>query len=106
MKHHALKTYGEWRYSSTILDMGTRWRCCQLHTAAALPPGKESPVPIGWEAGWALEPVCALWSREKSFTPARNRNPEVQPVAHLAIPTEISQIFSLMHNAKILFSSS
>jgi hypothetical protein len=23
----------------------------------ALPPGKEPPVPIGQEAGWALEPV-------------------------------------------------
>jgi hypothetical protein len=25
-KHHAMKTYGEWKYSSTILDIGTRWR--------------------------------------------------------------------------------
>jgi len=29
----------------------------QLHTPAALSPGKEHPAPIGWEAGWALEPV-------------------------------------------------
>jgi hypothetical protein len=26
VKHHAMKTYGEWRYGSTILDLGTRWR--------------------------------------------------------------------------------
>jgi hypothetical protein len=26
IKHHAIKTYGEWGYSSTILDLGTRWR--------------------------------------------------------------------------------
>jgi hypothetical protein len=26
IKHHAMKTYGEWSYSSTILDLGTRWR--------------------------------------------------------------------------------
>jgi hypothetical protein len=26
VKHHTMKEYGEWRYSSTILDLGTRWR--------------------------------------------------------------------------------
>jgi hypothetical protein len=25
----------------------------QLHAPAALPPGKDPLVPIGWEAGWA-----------------------------------------------------
>jgi hypothetical protein len=29
----------------------------QLHTLAALPPGKEPSVPLGYEAGWAPEPV-------------------------------------------------
>jgi hypothetical protein len=29
----------------------------QLHDPAALPPGKEPPVPIGKEAGWAPEPT-------------------------------------------------
>jgi hypothetical protein len=28
----------------------------QLHIPAALFPGKEPPVPIGWEAEWASEP--------------------------------------------------
>jgi hypothetical protein len=28
----------------------------QLHASATLPPRKESLVPIGEEAGWALEP--------------------------------------------------
>jgi hypothetical protein len=27
----------------------------QLHAPAALPPGKELLVPIGWEAGWVPE---------------------------------------------------
>jgi hypothetical protein len=27
----------------------------QLHAPDALPPGKEPPVPIGQEAGWAPE---------------------------------------------------
>jgi hypothetical protein len=26
MKNHIMKTYGEWRYSSTIHDLGIRWR--------------------------------------------------------------------------------
>jgi hypothetical protein len=26
IKHYVMKTSGKWRYSSTILDLGTRWR--------------------------------------------------------------------------------
>jgi hypothetical protein len=33
----------------------------QLHAPAALPPGKELLVPIGWEAVWASEPVWTRW---------------------------------------------
>jgi hypothetical protein len=40
----------------------------QLHIPAALPPGKELPVPIREEAGWALEPVWMLWRKEKSVS--------------------------------------
>jgi hypothetical protein len=54
----------------------------QLHTPAALLLGKEHPVPIGYEAGCAPEPVWTLWSREKSLAPAGNRTPAFQPVAH------------------------
>jgi hypothetical protein len=32
----------------------------QLHAPAALSPGKELPVPIGYETGWAPEPI---WTR-------------------------------------------
>jgi hypothetical protein len=32
----------------------------QLHTPTALPLGKESPLPIGREAGWTPEPVWTL----------------------------------------------
>jgi hypothetical protein len=34
----------------------------------ALPPGKEPPVPIGQEAGWAPEPVWTE-AREKILSP-------------------------------------
>jgi hypothetical protein len=40
----------------------------QLHGPAALPLGKELPVPIVWKAGWAPEPVWTTWRGEKSPT--------------------------------------
>jgi hypothetical protein len=53
----------------------------QCHAPAALlPPGKGPPVPIGQEAGWAPEPVWTQRLQEKSFAPAGNRTPVVQPV--------------------------
>jgi hypothetical protein len=35
----------------SILDLGTKYRYVQLHSPAALPPGKEPLVPNGQEAG-------------------------------------------------------
>jgi hypothetical protein len=53
----------------------------QRHAPAALlPPGKGPPVPIVQEAGWASEPVWTQTLEEKSFAPAGNRTPFVQPV--------------------------
>jgi hypothetical protein len=46
----------------------------------ALPPGKGLPVPIVQEAGWAREPVWTQRLEEKSFAPAGDRTPVVQPV--------------------------
>jgi hypothetical protein len=46
----------------------------QRHAPAALlPPGKEPPVPIVQEAGWAPEPVWTQRLKEKSFAPAGDR---------------------------------
>jgi hypothetical protein len=33
----------------------------QLHASAALPPGKESLVPVGYEVGWVPEPFGTRW---------------------------------------------
>jgi hypothetical protein len=55
-KYHALKTHGSvevWRCSSTL---------------AALSPGKEPPVAIAQEAGWASEPVWTRWREENINT--------------------------------------
>jgi hypothetical protein len=72
----------EWRYSSNILDLGLEGGG-QIHAPAALPPGKEVQVPIGWEAGWVSETVWMLWSREEFLTPAGNRTPAIHPVSRL-----------------------
>jgi hypothetical protein len=54
----------------------------QVHTSAALPPWKELLACLGYEAGWASEPVWTLWSRWKSPVPTRDQTLTVQPVAH------------------------
>jgi hypothetical protein len=49
-----MKTCGDWRYSSTILDLGTSWRLVVSFTAKQLSPGGKIPFSIGYDAGWAL----------------------------------------------------
>jgi hypothetical protein len=48
----------------------------QRHAPAALyPRGKDPPVPIGQEAGWAPEPVWTQ-AREKALSPLPGIEPE------------------------------
>jgi hypothetical protein len=35
----------------------------ELHDPAALPPGKSPLVHIGYEVGWASEPVWTMWGK-------------------------------------------
>jgi hypothetical protein len=49
----------------------------QLDALAALPPGKEPAVLIGYEAVWAPETV---WWRKETFFTAGNQTRAVQPV--------------------------
>jgi hypothetical protein len=53
----------------------------QLQAPADLSPGKWLLVSIVQEVGWIQEPVWTLWSRDKSFAPAVNPTPVIQPVA-------------------------
>jgi hypothetical protein len=71
----------------------------QLHTPAAVPPGKEHPVAIRYEVGWAPEPVWTLWSGEGS---ARNGN-RTQGVQPVAIPTELSQLRTFRKVKRIFY---
>jgi hypothetical protein len=62
-KHHAMKAY--WRsrgIAPRILDLSAKMEVSgHLHAPAALSPGKEPVVPIGKEAGWAVEPFWTRW---------------------------------------------
>jgi hypothetical protein len=50
---------GEQRYSSTVLDLGIKWRWSASRPSRFMPG--ENPL----EAGWAPELVSTLWSRDK-----------------------------------------
>jgi hypothetical protein len=52
----------------------------QHHAPAALHLREEPPVSIGYEAGWAPEPVWTQRLEEKSSTPVGDRTPFVQSV--------------------------
>jgi hypothetical protein len=78
---------GEWRYSSIILDLSTRWRRVVSLTPLQLyPPGKEPPVPVD-----KVCPRAGLDAVEKRKMPylCRDSKPAVQPVA---IPTELTRL--------------
>jgi hypothetical protein len=71
--------WGERRYSSfsslTSALEGGEWSASR--PGRALPPGKEHPVPIVQEAGWAPEPVWTQRLEEKSSASVGDRTPVV-----------------------------
>jgi hypothetical protein len=69
--------YSSYSYFTSALDGGECSVSCPSHT---LPPGKEPPVPIGYKAGWAPEPVWTQGLEEKSSAPVRDRIPIVLPI--------------------------
>jgi hypothetical protein len=66
-----MQAYGEWMYRSTFswprheLEVSG-----QLHAPAALPPGKEPPVPIGQEVAWTSEASLDDLEKKWKFLPA------------------------------------
>jgi hypothetical protein len=46
-----------------------------LHATAALPPGKELPIPIEQEAGWAPEPETDSVAKRKISCPCQKSKP-------------------------------
>jgi hypothetical protein len=55
-----MKTYGGVDIWIHVLTLAVVAVSGQLHALTTLPP----PVPIGYEAGWAPEPVWMTWRRE------------------------------------------
>jgi hypothetical protein len=69
---------GEWRYSSIILDLGTRWRWSASCPSRFTPWGNSPRYPLDRRLGGPQS-----WSGrcgEKSLAPARNRTRAVQHV--------------------------
>jgi hypothetical protein len=64
--------YSSYSYSTSALD-GGEWSESRPGRPLAL--GKEPPVPILQEAGWAPEPAWTQRLEEKSFAPAGDRTP-------------------------------
>jgi hypothetical protein len=57
---------GELSYISTILELVTIWKLTsRLDVSTALPPAKETSVPIREETGWVPEPDWTFRRREK-----------------------------------------
>jgi hypothetical protein len=83
----AWRHMGKWRYSSTILDLGTRWRWVFSFTPLPLYPWGKSPG-THWIGGWVGP------RREKSCI-AGNRTRVVQPVA---IPTLVLILIASLNN--------
>jgi hypothetical protein len=79
----------------------------QIHAPAALPPGKEPPVPIGYEVGWTPEPVYTTWRSENSC-PHRDSNSDpsaVQPVVN-RYPGSLANVYALLNCIAILIELS
>jgi hypothetical protein len=77
-----MKTYGEWRYSSTILD--------HLHIWATLTPGERGRG-THWGGGWAgPEPVWTVW-RKVYLLYFPGMEPQPSRPLPVATPTELSQ---------------
>jgi hypothetical protein len=88
----------EWRYRSTFSSSRHYMEVRdQLHSPYALPPGKDLPVPNGYEVGWASEPGWRLWSREKCLGPAEIRKPVAQPILRQYTDSSIPDI-KVVHN--------
>jgi hypothetical protein len=64
--------YSFYSFLTSALD-GGEWSTSR--PGRALPRGKDPPVPIAQEAGWATEPVWTQRLEEKSFAPAGDLTP-------------------------------
>jgi hypothetical protein len=64
VKAQGERMYSSYSFTTSALDGGER---SASRPGRVLPPGKDPPVPIGQEVGWAPEPVWTQRLGEKSF---------------------------------------
>jgi hypothetical protein len=53
---------------------------------------KYAPVPTGYEAGWASEPVWTIWRRVKSVAATGYRTPAPRWSSLIIVPTELLRL--------------
>jgi hypothetical protein len=84
----------EWRYSTTILDLGTIWSSVVSFTPRQLYLRERAPG-THWIGGW-VGPTARLdvMEKRKYLVPAGNRIPAVQAVAIL---TELSLLLKIYY---------
>jgi hypothetical protein len=74
------KVHAMWKYRSTILDLGSRWRWVVSFTPQPFYRGEKVPG-LHWIGGW-IGPRARLYAvEEKILFPLWNRTPVVQSVA-------------------------
>jgi hypothetical protein len=75
--HLGDRRYSSYSFLTSALEGGER---SVSRPGRALLPGKEPPVPVVWEAGWAPEPVWTQRLEEKHSASVGDRTPAVQSV--------------------------
>jgi hypothetical protein len=84
----------EWRYSFTILDLGTRWgRVVSFTPRPLYPRGKSPRYPSDRRLG-GPQSRSGRYGEDKNFATAGNRTPAIQPVT---IPTELCWLYMILH---------
>jgi hypothetical protein len=94
------RRYISYSFTTSALD-GDEWSASR--PGRALPPGKGPPVPIVQEAGWDPETVWTQRLEEKSFAPAEDRTPIVQPVVrHYTAWANPAPLYACIYTIKIV----
>jgi hypothetical protein len=89
---------GEWRYSSIIPGLGTRWRWTISFTPQPLyPRGKSRRYPLDRGLG-GPQSRSECYGEKKNVAPTGNRTPAVQSVA---TPIELSQLSRYVVNCGV-----
>jgi hypothetical protein len=83
-----MKTYGKWRYSSTILEISTRWRLVVKFTPLPLYRSEKSPRYLSHRRLFWPQNRSGRYREEKTLAPSRNITSAVQSVIIL---TELSR---------------